>query len=47
MQQAIEDLRLDHLWVLYPGNKHYPLSADITVLPLAELALIRAIIMPN
>jgi len=41
MRQAIEDLDLDHLWVLYPGNKSYSLAADITVLPLAELVLIR------
>jgi uncharacterized protein len=41
MRQAIDDLNLDHLWVLYPGNQSYALAADITVLPLAELGRIR------
>jgi len=41
MRQAIEDLKLDHLWVLYPGDQVYSLSKDITVLPLTELAQIK------
>lgn len=41
MQQAIEDLALDHLWVLYPGNQTYSIAANITVLPLTDLWRIR------
>ena len=41
MRQAIEDLNLDHLWVLYPGNQLYSLTPNITVIPLSELGQIR------
>jgi predicted AAA+ superfamily ATPase len=34
MHQALEDLQLHHLWVIYPGNKSYPLSEKISVCPL-------------
>jgi predicted AAA+ superfamily ATPase len=37
MQVALEDLRLEHLWVVYPGLKTYRLSADITVVPITRL----------
>ncbi|HLF90300.1 MAG TPA: DUF4143 domain-containing protein, partial [Anaerolineales bacterium] len=37
MQTALEDLQLDHLTVIYPGTKRYPLSDKITVVPLLEL----------
>ncbi|MBL7798207.1 MAG: hypothetical protein JNJ90_17065 [Saprospiraceae bacterium] len=37
MHQVIEDLQLDHLWVLYPGNKSYPIAPNITALPLTDL----------
>ncbi|MFN8495485.1 MAG: ATP-binding protein [Caldilineaceae bacterium] len=38
MRIALEDLQLDHLYVLYPGNLAYPLTAKATVLPLETLA---------
>lgn len=41
MHQAIEDLSLDHLWVIYPGDKIYSLAPKITVLPLLDLAGIK------
>lgn len=41
MHQAIEDLALDHLWVIYPGDRAYALTEKITVLPLAQLATIQ------
>ena len=41
MRQAIEDLNLDHLWVIYPGDRIYSLAADITVLPLTDLGSIK------
>ncbi len=38
MRVAVEDLRLDHLTVLYPGAQQYALGDRITVRPLAALA---------
>ena len=38
MRMALEDLNLDHLAVVYPGEQTYPLGDRITVLPLAALA---------
>ncbi len=37
MHIAREDLRLDHLWVVYPGKDRYPLSDHITVVPITEI----------
>jgi predicted AAA+ superfamily ATPase len=37
MKTAIEVLNLEHLWVIYPGDKRYPLHPKITVLPLAHV----------
>ena len=37
MHRVIEDLGLERLWVLYPGDREYPLSDSITVLPLKEI----------
>jgi predicted AAA+ superfamily ATPase len=38
MHTAIEDLRLAHLWVIYPGDQKYTLDNKITVLPLEEIS---------
>ena len=38
MHIALEDLALDHLVVIYPGETIYPLSERVTVLPLTMLA---------
>lgn len=38
MRIALADLRLEHLTVLYPGNRRYALDERITVVPLADLA---------
>lgn len=49
MQIALEDLRLEHLWVVYPGTLRFPLADRITALPLREvpeLALQRDIRRP-
>lgn len=40
MHIAVEDLKLDHLWVVYPGNETYRLSENITVIPLADALLL-------
>ena len=36
MHIAINDLGLEHLWVVYPGSLRYPLTDQITAMPLAE-----------
>lgn len=36
MASAVNDLELEHLWVLYPGDKAYPLAPRISALPLVE-----------
>ncbi|MGD0309961.1 MAG: ATP-binding protein [Acidobacteriota bacterium] len=38
MRIALEDLRLDHLTVIYPGEVRYALGDCVSVVPLAELA---------
>jgi len=35
---ALQDLALDHLVIIYPGARAYPLTERVTVLPLAHLA---------
>lgn len=37
MHIALEDLKLDHLWVVYPGTRNYPLTEQITALPLQDV----------
>ena len=37
MRIVIEDLGLEHLWVLYPGDHEYPLTDTITALPLKDV----------
>jgi len=38
MQIALADLALDHLTVIYPGDRPYPLADRVTVAPLAAIA---------
>jgi len=37
MRIALEDLKLDELLVVYPGEKRYALAKNVEVVPLAEL----------
>ncbi len=37
MSIAIQDLNLEHLWVLNPGRQEYPLDKKISVLPISLL----------
>jgi predicted AAA+ superfamily ATPase len=37
MRIALEDLKLDQLLVVYPGERRYPLGKRVEVMPLAEL----------
>ena len=38
MHVAITDLGLDHLFVVYPGDVRYPLLANATAMPIADVA---------
>jgi predicted AAA+ superfamily ATPase len=38
MHTALQDLGLQHLWVIYPGSETYPLSDRITVLPITGVS---------
>jgi predicted AAA+ superfamily ATPase len=38
MHIAIEDLGLEHLWVIYPGDQKYALDDKMTVIPLEEIS---------
>jgi hypothetical protein len=37
MQTAVQDLNLDHLWVIYPGQEEYVLDKKISVLSIKNL----------
>lgn len=37
MTAALDELELDHLWVVYPGTESYPLGEKITTQSIAEL----------
>lgn len=37
MRTAIDSLKLDRLWIVYPGKKSYPVAADIHVLSLNDI----------
>ncbi len=37
MHIALKDLALEHLWVIYPGERSYPVQEQITVLPLRNI----------
>ena len=41
MNIAFEDLKLDHLYVIFPGNQHFPLSEKITACGLSALKTIK------
>ncbi len=33
MHIALQDLSLEHLWVIYPGQQEYALHENISVIP--------------
>lgn len=41
MRIALTQLSLDHLWIVYPGDESYPLTPQITVLPIKSLEMLR------
>jgi hypothetical protein len=38
MHVALDDLKLEHLWVVYPGTLRYSMTDKITALPLREIS---------
>ncbi len=38
MKTALEDLKLDRLWVVYPGKKAYRLGENVHVLPISDIS---------
>jgi predicted AAA+ superfamily ATPase len=42
MHGALNDLDLRHLWVIHPGSTRYPAHEKITMLPLADIATLKA-----
>jgi predicted AAA+ superfamily ATPase len=40
MSVAIQDLKLEHLWVVYPGDQEYPLEEKISVMPISSLTML-------
>ncbi len=41
MNTALEDLKLDHLYVIFPGKQHFPMSEKITACGLEALETIK------
>lgn len=39
MQIALDDLQLDHLTVIYPGERSYPLTEKVAAVPLSSLGM--------
>ncbi len=37
MHTALLALRLDHLWIVYPGHQRFPIMENVTALPLQEV----------
>jgi uncharacterized protein len=37
MHVAVQDLSLEHLWIIYPGNEAYPLTKQVSVWPLKDI----------
>jgi uncharacterized protein len=42
MTVALADLRLDHLWIIYPGEHAYPIQDKLTAWPLSKVASLPA-----
>ncbi len=40
MHTALAELKLEHLWVIYPGQESYPAHERISVLPINEINLL-------
>ncbi len=47
MHSAIEDLGLEHLWVIYPGDQKYALDDKITVIPFEAILQLAETMKPT
>lgn len=45
MINGASDLKLKHLWIIYPGKKEYPLASNISTLPISLISKIRRTII--
>jgi predicted AAA+ superfamily ATPase len=41
MKSAIEELSLEHLWVVYPGDTSYSLSSNTSAVPINNLSMLK------
>ena len=37
MHSACNELKLNHLWIIYPGKEYYPVTENISVCPLMDI----------
>ena len=37
MRIALDDLKLDRLWIIYPGEHQYPVDEKLEVWPLQQI----------
>jgi predicted AAA+ superfamily ATPase len=44
---AIDDLGLEHVWIVYPGKEHYPVHEKISVIPLKDIPSIGTTSAPS
>jgi len=44
MHIAMNDLKLERLWVVYPGTKGYPLHEKVECIGIQDLARVREMI---
>lgn len=44
MRIAMQDLKLERLWVVYPGKTGYPMDENIECVSLAELSRVREVL---
>ena len=47
MHIVADDLGLEHLWVVYPGDREFPLTERITALPLAGVGGVETVSVAN
>ena len=38
---ALDDLQLEHLWVIYPGDRAFPVDEKIDVLPVSGIPALK------
>lgn len=37
LRTVLRDLPLQHVWIVYPGRRRYPIDEAVSVLPVVEL----------